>query len=351
MEFVTLARKVRLICAATLALTAVAAFNESVARATDVATQLEYSAAHGCPSAADFEAVVVGRLGYSPFRVDAPARVIVRIEPSGRILEGRLEWRDTAGGWIGEQTFPSRTGDCGELARAMGFALALQIQLMAATAAERHPPPPPPPVTATAAPLPAPPAPPPTAPPAVPPAAVTTTSSGEAASSGPRSPGPSVLVGAGAAVGVGIAASAVPLGRLLGTLRWSHVAIEVAGEVSAPSTTRRADGAGFAQQQLLASLAGCGVRNVWSACVVAKVGQIRVVGQDVDVPTTSAGLVAQTGVRVAVTHAVGGRFEIGVHADGLALITQGTVTLDSIPVWTTPRFAALLGAELGVRFR
>ena len=340
-----LARTFRLACAATLGFTSIAALNESDARAKEVAAQLDYNAVHGCPSAVDFRAIVAGRLGYSPFLTDAPERVIVRIEPSGRALEGRLEWRDVKGGWIGEQTFPSRTGDCGELARAMGFALALQVQLMAATAAEPRP--------ESAPPAPAAAQPPTTAAPTVtvPPASVTATSNRDTTSSGLQSPGPSIAVGAGAAVGLGMASSAVPLGRLLGTVGWSHVAVELAGEISAPSTTRRADGAGFDQMQLLGSLAGCGVLRPWSACLVAKAGEIRVVGQGIDVPATSTGLVVQTGIRLAVTHTLRSRFEIAAHADGLALITRGTVTLDSIPVWTAPRFAVLLGVDVGVRFR
>ena len=165
-------------------------------------------------------------------------------------------------------------------------------------------------------------------------------------------PGPSILVGAGGAVGLGVASSTVPLGRLFGAVEWSHLAVELAAEVSAPSTTRQIDGAGgFSQQQLLASLAGCGVLTPLRACLIAKVGEIRVVGQGVEFPATSYGLVAQAGLRLAVTHMLGSRLQIGAHADGLALITQGVVTLNSMPVWTTPRLAALFGAEIGIRFQ
>jgi hypothetical protein len=344
---VDLARTSRLACAAALGFAAIATINESDAQGTEVAAQLDYDAAPGCPSAGAFEAVVTGRLGYSPFRANDRERVIVRIEPAGRALEGRLEWRDATGGWIGEQTFPSRTGDCSELARAMGFALALQIQLMATTASATPPEAATPPGASAPVPTDAPPS------PAVdvaaaPPAA---TSQGELTKSNLETPGPSILVGAGGAVGLGVSSSAIPLGRLLGTVEWSHVAVELAAEVSVPSTTRRADGAGFSQQQFLASLAGCGVRRPWSACLVAKVGEIRVVGEGIDFPATSYGVVAQAGLRLAVTHRLGSHFQIGAHADGLALITQGIVTLDGTPVWTTPRLAALFGADIGVRFR
>jgi hypothetical protein len=341
---VDLARRCRLACAAALVFALIVAPRVSAARATVVAAQVDYAAAPGCPDTEAFQAVVSGRLGYNPFHANASERVVVRIEAAGRALDGRIEWRDAAGTWIGEQAFPSRTGDCGELARAMGFALALQIQLMATTAAEPRPEAAPPAANAAATAVP----PSPTEVATVP---ATATRQADATKLNAATPGPSMLVGAGGAVGLGVASSAVPLARLFGAVEWPHVAVELAAQMSAPSTTRQADGTGFSQQRFLAGLAGCGLLSPLSACLIANVGEIRVVGQGVDFPFTVYGLVAQTGLRLAVTHPLGGRLQIGAHADGLALITQGVVTLNSMPVWTTPRFAALFGADLGVRFQ
>lgn len=337
----------RLVCATTAAFAAMATLSQGAARAKEIAAQLDYGVAAGCPQADDFEAVVAGRLGYNPFQQTARERVIVRIEPAGRALEGRLEWRDAGGGWIGEQTFPSRTGDCGELARAMGFALALQIQMMATTDAQPRPPAVPPPPTEANPPVATVPSPPSvtvTVPPAV-------DGDQDTNKSGSPSGGSRLFVGAGAAVGLGVASEAVPIGRLLGTIEWSQVAVELAAEVTGSSTTRRADGAGFSQQRFLGSLAGCGVRRPWSACLVARIGEIRVVGQGIDVPATAYGLIVQGGLRLGVTQTLGSRFQVGAHVDGLALVTQGVVTLDSMPVWTTPRVAAVLGIDVSVRFR
>jgi hypothetical protein len=326
-------RRLQLVSAVALAL---AALDGGTARAAEMAMQLDYSVAPSCPGVDDFAAIVSGRLGYNPFRADAPGRVLVRIEPMGRALEGRLEWRGSAGERMGDHTFPSRTGDCGELARAMGFALALQMQLLARATPE--PPPPPPP-----APVPPPPEPPAAAVVAVP---EIVTSHRDATASGPA-----ILVGAGAAAGFGVASSVVPVGRLFVTAAWSRVAVELGGELGASSTTHQPDGSGFSQRQILGTLAGCGVRRPWSLCLVGKLGQIRVTGEGVDVPATATGPLAQTGIRLAVTHTLGGWFEVSAHADGLALLTRGTVTLDSLPVWTTSRFAALVGADVGLRFR
>lgn len=335
---VSLAALHRLLCPAVLALAIVGAPRTARARTVIVATQLDYDAAPGCPGAARFAAVVIGRLGYDAFSPDASDRVVVRIEAAGRTLEGRLEWHGASGGVIGEQRFPSRSGDCDELTRAMGFALALQIQLMAATVGESRPPPAPAAVVPRPESAPSPP--------------VTAATQIEAAGSrAPGAPGPFVVVGAGASAGFGLASEPVALGRLFGTIQWSHLAVELAGEAIAPSTTHRADGAGFSQEEFLASLAGCGVRPPLSLCAVGKVGELRVAGQGVDVPLTASGLTIQTGLRLVAAHTFGYRTYIMARLEGLARLTDGTVTLDSMPVWSTPRFAALLGIDVGIRFR
>ena len=61
-------------------------------------------------------------------------------------------------------------------------------------------------------------------------------------------PGPSVLAGGGALAGLGISSKPIAIVRLFATVAWTHAALELGGEVSAPSTTNRADGAGFSQE-------------------------------------------------------------------------------------------------------
>ena len=141
------------------------------------------------------------------------------------------------------------------------------------------------------------------------------------------------------------------MGRVLGTVTWPHVSVELAGEVTGQSTTLRPDGAGFSQREFLGSLAGCGVRARWSACVLANLGAVRVVGEGVDIPATAYGFVFQAGLRAAMTQPLGNRLQVAVHADGLGLITRGIVTLDALPVWRGPRIAAVVGADLTIRFR
>jgi hypothetical protein len=323
-------RQERLACIAAAAALAIGASAPARADAPEAAAQLDYDAAAGCPARDSFEAVVSGRLGYSPFHDGGADRVIVRIAGSGRSLAGRLEWRDATGAPIGEQTFPSRSGDCAELAKAIGFALALHLQLMAATA---EPPAAPPPAPPPPAPAPAPP------PPAPAPVVVR------------PAPGPALVAGAGGSLGLGVASGPVGLVRLFGEVRWPHLALEASLEGSTPTTTRRADGAGFSQEQFLAGLAGCGLLSLASACAVAKAGDMRVTGEGVDAPRTASGLLLEAGLRVAASRFVGRRTYISARAEGLALLTQGKVTLDAVTLWTTPRYAALLGIDVGLKFR
>jgi hypothetical protein len=354
MRRVNLARTGGCACAIALAL-AVAGHPRQVAAApAHVTTQLDYGVAPGCPPAEAFQSIVAGHLGYDPFEADAPNRVTIRIAAAGRTLDGRLEWRNASGRSIGQRSFPSRSGDCGELARAMGFALALQIQLMAMAAPQTASgAPSPPPATPTPAPA-APPvaevAPPPPPPPPPPePAARIESAPAPPVAGGPA--GPWILVGAGVSGGLGLASDPVAVGRLFATAEWPHVAAELGGEIAVPSTTSRADGGGFSQQQLLATLAACGVLAPWSACAVAKIGLLRVQGQGVDVPLAASGLMAQTGVRLAAWHAFGRRTYIVARAEGLIRLSPETVTLDAVPVWNSPRFAALFGIDIGLRFR
>jgi len=328
----------RLACATVFAL---AAFGAARANAADIAAQLDYVSTPDCPASADFEEIVAEHLGYSPFQGGAPQRVIIRIASSGRGLEGLIQWRNEAGGWAGDRTFPSRSTDCVELVRAMGFAVALQFQLLAAAQPRSQ-------QTARSAaadPAPAEVAAAPTL--SVSPAA--TDSRQQAAGRGRSAP--VFTAGAGAAAAVGLSPNLGAVGRLYGAASWPHVAVEVAAEASVPSTLHRADGAGFSQQVLLAGLAGCGVSGRWSACLLGKAGEIRVAGEGVDTPGTVSRLFLQTGLRLALAQSVGRRAQIVVHGDGLASLTRGIVTLDAMPVWRTPRIAAAVGLDFGVRFQ
>jgi hypothetical protein len=186
---------------------------------TGLRVELDYaSTPPGCPDQQAFAAIVAERLEYDPFQPPFAWRVRVTIDPTPDSLEGRFVWRNAEGQWVGDRVFPSHSLDCESLARAMAFALALQIRfysLADAPPVDRVPEPPPPPVKPPATvdqvlPPPAPPA------------------------------GPTLALGLGASGALGLASRPSPLGRLFGRVAWRRISAEVALELGWPSLTRRA---------------------------------------------------------------------------------------------------------------
>jgi hypothetical protein len=310
---------------------------------------LDYDGGGGCPDGQDFESAVRARLGYDPFAPAAHDHVFVRITPGAGAIDGHIEWRDSSGRWAGDQTLPVATKDCRHLVRALAAALAVQIQLLATT---RDP------GAGTAAARGVGPPPEASSPQLVPLAPVARISSTEpvAATVVTRPPaprrergsGPVSAMGAGTSVGFGMSSSPVLLGRVLGSLAWQHVSVELAAEASLPTTTRRSDGAGFSQQYLLASAASCAKLTRWRACFIANAGEVRMTGEDIDLPTSAVVPLVEAGARVGVVQLLGRGFFVDAHADGLVNVIRWTGTLDQVSVWTAPRLAAVVGIDLGI---
>ena len=283
--------------------------------------------------------------------------MLVFITPREPTIAGRIEWRDHDGKWTGDHTFPSRSNDCGELVRAMGFALALQIDLLAAArsaesaseaAPHRHDEPAPSPVTTPAAPaVPAPPAPPIAVNPVVPPrpAAGRTQNRRTPAARGPSSVSVSELLWD--SVGHPTPSPSV---ACLVVWRWSHASLELGLEADAPATTRRNDNAGFSQRLVLSAAAGCGIYERWRACLLGKVGRVHVEGKDIDVPASPWGTLFETGIRAAIRQPLGSRAFLEARAEGLVKLATWTVYLDRAAIWSTPRLTETIGIDFGVVF-
>jgi hypothetical protein len=321
--------------------------SEGRAATGQVTVSLEYSAVPDCPDVSYFKAIVVERLGADAFAETAPKRVLVQITSRDQTFEGRMEWLDAEGNWAGDRTFPARSSDCEDLVRAMAFTLALQIQFSALSSA--------PPSTSTpsaetkrASQTPSsPPAPPVRNTPAIDQHKPPAQASEPTPSARLR---PVFAVGAGALVGFGMSSSAVPIARIFGSVARAHWSLELAAEASLPTTIRRADRAGFSHQEVLASVAGCGTLQAWSACLLAKAGEIWITGKDIDVPSSARGPILETGVRVSATQRIFRRVYASAHADFLVLPINWQVTLDHTVVWTSPRFAETIGLDVALRF-
>jgi len=310
---------------------------------------LEYVAPATCPSSDDFKTIVIARLGFDPFVEDVPEHVLVSIAAREPTLIGRIEWRDENGRWAGDRTFPSRTNDCADLARAMGFALAVQINLLATGQAPAAFPDGSLEATAPATPE-------TKAAPQRPVVAPATTATADAdggvpphareASGVPWSFG----VGAGVTLGVGMSPSVLVLGRLFASAGRGPLSLELGGELSAQTVKYREDGAGYSQRVTLGSAAACGAQGPFSLCLLLKAGVLNVEGRSIDAPASPTGTLVQTGLRFGVRERIGGAVFLAQRLEGLGNLTQWTVTLDGIPVWSAPIFAGTLGLDVGVIF-
>jgi hypothetical protein len=278
-----------------------------------------------CMADSEFRAMVARQVGYDPYRVGADLGVEVRVRSVEHDIQGTIDWSSPGRGRIGERRFASEGRDCNTMLATMGFALAVQIQLMAVEPAGE---PPPRPVEGENAELP-----------------------GKAHPGGhDEGRALSVSGGAGTAAALGLGPNPVAQGRLLLSLGFGQASSELAVEATLPSTTRQEYGGGFRHRLVLGTWAGCGLRGSTSACVVVKLGQLGVEGNGLDRPASAGGFVAQTGLRLGYSVALGDRMVLVGHADALYLLTSWTIQVNHVAVWTMPRLSALAGIDLALRF-
>jgi hypothetical protein len=251
-------------------------------------------------------------------------------------MVGTIEWYDATGAQRGERELSSERSDCAAFARTLAFAVAVQIQLLAQDLEE-------PPVRVEASPE------------------VRASEKPKAPkardlpSSHPPPSGPTgsarwrFVGGVGVTGHLGMLPGLVPTGRLFAGMRRRYLGIELGGEASLPGQYLGTDGNGFDHQAALGSLAGCGFIGLFSACVVGKVGALRVSGVGVDVPRSPAGATAQLGARVSLSPELG-RLAVTLRLEALAPLLSWGVALNGREVFRTSPVVAGLGADLGAFF-
>jgi hypothetical protein len=301
-----------------------------------------------CPNVAEFRAMVAQQLGYDPYRIGSPLGVDVRVLPAGAGIEGIIAWNISQRSGMGERRFAARRDDCREMVAAVGFVVAVQIQLMATEhAAESH-----------------------SRLDGSEPVVRRAVQSSQTTSDHrdtdvkltlqafePRRPlvlGDSrwtVAAGIGASGGFGLGPDPVALGRLSFSLWRGWLGFEAGAEASLPSETREAYGGGFQHGLILGTLAGCGSTRSISACGLAKLGRIQVHGLGIDKPASPHGLVVQVGPRLAYSFGLTDHLALVGRVDALYLVTSWTVDLNHMAVWRMPRFGTVVGIDMLVRFQ
>ena len=323
----------------------VAAWPCAANAAIDTLVRLEYQAdgQSGCVAEDELRRMVTDQLGHDPFSPDADQRVAVSIAKTDAGFQGRIVWTDAGGRSVGERLLSSRSRDCGEIAANLAFAVALQVQLVERGAskdagagvpnAER-----PPPKTTDQT----------DRPPVIP-------ERPKPSAESPGAPGQApptrlvLAVGAGPAVGVGMAPDVTAFGRLFVVARFRRLSAEIGADAALPVTQRERDGTGVVVNATGVSAAGCAHVSVMSACALSRLGWIRARGMGVAAPDTSWGRFAELGIRLAGSRELG-RFIVSVHADGLVTLARWNVVLNDTVVWSVPRVGGVVGLDVALRF-
>jgi hypothetical protein len=293
----------------------------------------------GCPDEGSFRRMVASQVGYDPFDAASADRIFARVRTQDGSIQGVVEWRDAAGTPRGERRLESSAGDCAELVRTMSFAVAVQIQLVSREAESKAD----------------------TSDRKAPRSEKNEAESAATASSRPRADQPAprdalpgadesaafrFALGAGPVVAFGIAPNTAIGAHAFGAFRAGGLGLELAAELSLPSTQETSEGEGFEQHVALGSLAGCAALRPFSGCIVGKAGRLTVSGFGVDEPRSASGLITLIGPRVALEQELGKHWLVTLRVELLATLAPWAVELNHRELWKSPPLAVFMGADL-----
>ncbi len=274
-----------------------------------------------CPDEAALRASVAARLGYDPFRPDAPRTVVASLARDHDQLRAAVEVRSATGDLLGQRSLTSR--DCGELAGAMTLAISIAVDPLSLTRAPATP--------APSAPL----APPPLAP--------------EPLAGKP----PAEPIRPRIALGVAGAFGAVPAPTLAGTvaagLRFRAFSLDLEGRATLPGSTAVAGGGTVSARGLSVWLVPCFHVRWAFACAVGSVGALQGQGTGTGA-TTDTTLLFGAGARLGVDVPIAGVFHAVGYGEVEAPFPRTILRLGTRDGWSTPFLAGAVAAGLMAEF-
>jgi hypothetical protein len=282
-----------------------------------------------CPSAAELSSSIARQLGYDPFTSEPSApqlRVVITKLVDG--AEAQIEWIDERQQSEGERRLASGSTNCAELARSLPFALAVQIQLHAASAGAQVTPPPPTVAPAGERPK---------APPArqVPPA----------------KPTRAILVGVGALARHGLTPGVSPGVRVAGVMSRKPWSLELSAHATWPAELRQPDATGFTARELGANLVPCLHWDPVGLCAVGTLSLLHVRGQGVDRIGSPSSTTGGIGGRLQVFWPALERLGVVVQGEALAVLSPRDVLLNRTTVWSTAPVAFTAILDFAAIFR
>ncbi len=287
-----------------------------------------------CANEAAFRARVISRLGYDPFREDAPLDLRVRVTARGATVRAEITSAQP-GKAPGKRTLEDP--HCDALGETLASAVALVLDPVAAA--------PDPPVLAPAvedAPAPLP----PPAPPAERP------SPREPAAAEERSASLVPVIYADFTTGFARTPTALVGGRLGAGLRRGSFSIAAEGHVeTSPDSASITPSDRVEASALSGALVPCGHVDLFQICGVATLGSRAVKALDVLSPRSQSAMFVVLGARGGIEIPLSNAIALRAHGELGAPLLRTTYTIDGIARATTGLVEASLGAGILGRFR
>jgi hypothetical protein len=303
--------------------------------------RLEYTRGPGtdrCPDAIALRGAVSARLGYDPFRDDAPTTVTVLLAQKDGGLRAAIELRDTSGNIAGAREIVSEQNDCAELASAMALAISIAVDPQSLT----RPTGPPAPSASPAEPTKSP-------PPRRPPTRPSSASVPEKKPGLEPSPPPDPIVPR-ASVGVLVALGAAPAPAVgltvQGGVRWRAVSLSLEGRADLSASDDLPSGGEVSASLLLGSLVPCVHAGVVLVCGLGSVGALSGSTEGIAMPANDTTVFAAVGARLGVEVTIAGPIAVRAHADVQATLTRTALRVGGESAWTTPPVSGALGSAL-----
>lgn len=275
------------------------------------------------------------RLGYDPFLLTAPHTIVAEMSGGGAEPRGRARLLDESGIVLGSRELLGKNTDCAELLASLALAISLTLDPMAAAVEpgpESTEPPEaakPEPVEPVATPEPKPLAP------------LERTAPVTASVETQKASSLSLQAGLHGSYGsVPALSPAAELGLVLRRQSWS---LGLDAVVVAAQTQTSAEGLSARVWVAYAAVSPCLWLSAVGVCALGTLGRYAGKGGGVDVSRTGSDLHASAGMRLQATLPLSSRWSLGMHADGVRILTRPQFLVAGQEIYRPAAWAANLG--------
>jgi len=300
--------------------------------------ELDYAAPEtsGCPDEQAFRDIVAARLGYDPFRFEAPMAIHASIVRSPHGLTGNVRATDAASTVLGDRQIEGSRNDCGEVATSMAIAISVLLDPFGIAGATQPAASAPQPVTTPPAGFPA----------APPPPIVDSSSTDEPGGSDIH-----LVLHGGAAVSVGLTPGWTLGPRFgIGIMAGGFVLLADAMVDLMPAQERVESGDVLEATVFTAGPTACLSIEVFMVCIGAQLGAFQGQGTEVRDPQTQTSFFASADARAGVEVPINDVLAARAMAEVRVPIVRTSLEISGVTVWNAPSLGGGLSLGLAASF-